>query len=298
MSSIANIENLVGPPIEVTDTLLERCREKGQFGPLTFELYKETAGLVCVSSGAYFAPAELEMKLGRNQAICAGLLVRISKYMLSVIKLSADIEHGETVESLNRCIIESTVNLQYLLLKDEGAIYDRFVKKSLVAERELYDMIQENVQSRGGDQFAIEQSMLKSIANTCQQSGIDVEDIDPKPGSWGGSFRDKLTALGFDWTGYTALERIPSHAVHGDWVDLVLNHLFWKEDGFELNFDHLTTDGELLTPVGLFAIEAARQYLDKYFARDIAYPLHDRLGSVQARLMKVETSRADWRTVS
>ncbi len=237
------------------------------------------------------------MKLDRNQAICVGLLVRISKYMLSVVKLSADIEHGEAVEALNRCIIESAVNLQYLLLKDEGAIYDRFVKNSLVAEREFYDMIQENVQSRGGDQLIIEQSMLKSIMNICQQSGILLEDIDPKPGSWGGSFRDKLTTLGFDWTGYTILERIPSHAIHGDWVDLVLNHLLWKEDGFEPNFDHLTTDGKLLTPVGLLAIEAARKYLDKYFARHIVKPLHNRLESVQARLMKVETSREDWRIV-
>ena len=145
--------------------MLEACRANNQFGALVYELYKETARLVCVSSGAYFGHGGIEMKLDRNQAICAGLLVRISKYILSVIKLSSDIEHGETVQALNRCILESAVNLRYLLLKDDDAIYDKFVKNSLVAERELYDMIQENVRGRGGDRLAIEQSMLNSITN-------------------------------------------------------------------------------------------------------------------------------------
>ena len=83
--------------------------------------------MVCVSNGACFGHDSIEMKLDRNQAICAGLLVRISKYMLSVVKLSSDIEHGETVQALNRCIIESIVNVRYLLVKDSEAVYDRFV---------------------------------------------------------------------------------------------------------------------------------------------------------------------------
>ena len=297
MGLIDNIENLAGPPVQVTEGVLETCRSNGEFGPLIFELYKETARLVCVSTGAYFGPAGVEMKLDRNQAISAGLLVRISKYMLSVAKLCADIEHGETVEALNRCILESSVNLQYLLLKDDDKLYDRFVKSSLVAERELHDMIQENIQARGGEELVIERSMLSSLKSTFETSGVTAKEVDPKTGSWGGSFRDRLKALGFDWQAYTALERIPSHAIHGDWVDLVLNHLLRKEDGFEPNFDHLKTDGELLTPVGFFVIQAARQYLDKYFGRHTAEPLYERLESVEARLMKVETSREDWQVV-
>ena len=86
MDLIDNID-LAGPSVEVTEDVLEACRASNQFGALAYELYKETARLVCVSSGAYFGHGGIEMKLDRNQAICAGLLVRISKYMLSVIKL-------------------------------------------------------------------------------------------------------------------------------------------------------------------------------------------------------------------
>ena len=291
------VGSLVGPPVEVTEEMLEACRANDQFGALVYELYKEAVGLVCVSSAVHFGDTADAIKLNRNQAICAGLLVRIVKYMASVVKLSANVEHGETVQALNRCIIESAVNLRYLLLKNEDEVYDRFVKNGLVAERELYDIIQGNIKARGGEQLAIEQGMLNSIKDTCEQSGLTVEEINPRAGSWGGSFRDKLTALGYDWPAYTVLERLPSHAIHGDWVDLVKNHLLPKGDGFEPNYDRLNTDGELLSPIGIFVVAAARDYLDKYFDLPDAEPLHQRLDSVQERLMRVESARQDWQTV-
>ena len=291
------VGTLVGPPVEITEEMLEACQENDQFGALVYELYKEAGSLVCVSSAVYFGDTPDAIKLNRNQAICAGLLVRIAKYMVSAVKLSADIEHGETVQALNRCIIESAVNLRYLLLKDDDEVYDRFVKNGLVAERELYDMIQGNIGARGGEQLAIEQGMLNSIKDKCEQSELTVEEINPKAGSWGGSFRDKLTALGYDWPAYTVLERITSHAIHGDWVDLVNNHLLPKDDGFEPNYDRLRTDGELLSPIGIFVVDAAQAYLEKYFDLPDAEPLHQRLDSVQQKLRKVEAARQDWQTV-
>ena len=277
MEGIDDLDRLVGPPLEVTEEMLQTCRQEWQFGALVYELYKEAGVLVHVSTTIHLDDTADAIKLNRNQAICAGLLIRIVKYMLSAVKLSADVEHGETVQALNRCIIESAVNLRYLLIKDNDEVYDRFVKNSLVAERELYDTIQGNIKGRGGEQLAIEQSMLNSIKDTCEQSGLTVEEINPNAGSWGGSFRDRLTTLGYDWPAYTALERIPSHAIHGDWVDLVKNHLLFKVDGFEPNYDHLKTDGELLSPVGIFVVEAVRDYLNKYFDLPDAEPLHQRL---------------------
>ena len=291
------MESLLGPRVEVTDDVLEACQANDQFGALVYELYKETVRLVCASSGAYFGNGDDTIKLDRNQAICAGLMVRIFKYMLSVVKLCSDVEHGESVQALNRCIIESAVNLRYLLHKDDAAVYDRFVKSSLAAERELYDFIQENIKARGGEEFLVEQSMLRSIMEVCKQSGVKPEEVDMKAGSWGGSFKDRLIALGYDWPAYTALERIPSHAIHGDWVDLFKNHLLYSSYGYEPNYDHLTTDGELLSPVSIFVVDAALEYLDKYFEGDAIAPLFQRLSSVRERLRMVESARHDWQTV-
>ena len=297
MDSNTDIECYLGSPVEVTDEMLQVCRDKGQFGSLLFDLYKEAGGLLTVTSAAYVGYSGDAVKLERNQAICAGLLVRISKLMISVVKVSSEIEHGETVQALNRCIIESIVNVRYLLLKDSEAVYDRFVKNGLRAERELYDIIQENIKSRDGEQLAIEAGMLKSILDKCELSGVTIDEINPKAGSWGGSFENRVKALGFGESAYTILQGIPSHAIHGTWMDLLNNHLLRKEDGFEPNFDHTQTDGELLMPVAFLAAEAAKEYLDSYFGRSLAEPLYERLDSLQARLMKVETSRQDWEIV-
>ena len=123
------LRRLVGPPVEVAEEVIETCRTNEQFGALVYELYKEAGSLVCVTSAAYFGDKGDAIKFDRNQAICVGLLVRISKLMVSVVKLSADIEHWDTVMALNRCIIESTVNLRYLLFKDDDRVYDGFVNK-------------------------------------------------------------------------------------------------------------------------------------------------------------------------
>ena len=42
----------------------------------------------------------------------------------------------------------------------------------------------------------IEHGMLQSITRTCENSDVKIEDIDTKAGSWGGSYRDRLEAIG------------------------------------------------------------------------------------------------------
>ncbi len=291
------IENHIRPPIEVSDEIIQACREAGQFGSLLFDLYKEAAGLLTLTSASYAGHPGDTVKLARNQAICAGLLVRISKLMLSVIKLSSDIEHGETVQVLNRCIIESMVNVRYLLLKNSDAVYDKFVKNGLRPERELYDVIHENISSRGGERLAIEDSMLQSILDKCESSGVMVDEINVKAGSWGGSFQDRVKALGFGEEANAILQGIPSHAIHGTWMDLLNNHIIRGNGGFEPNFEHTQTDGELLTPVAVLVAEAAKEYLDRYFGHKMVAPLYDRLESVQERLLRVESARQDWQIV-
>ena len=51
----ADIESHIGPPKEVTDEIIQACREKGQSGSLLFDLYREAGGLLTVTSAAYLA---------------------------------------------------------------------------------------------------------------------------------------------------------------------------------------------------------------------------------------------------
>jgi hypothetical protein len=87
----------------------------------------------------------------RNQAICAGLLVRIAKFMLVVVQLGAKGDRAEVVAALKRSILESAINLEFLARSNDDKFFDQFVKLSLGPERELYDLIQSNIAARSGE---------------------------------------------------------------------------------------------------------------------------------------------------
>ena len=296
MTELQNeIEELLGPAVQVNDEVIRACQERDEFGGLSFALFKEAAGIVWVTCNAYYETGD-GPTMNLNQAVCAGFLSRISKIMVSVAKLSSGEEHGEVVQILNRCILESSVDLQYLLLKDDDAMYERFVKFGLKGERELYDIIQKNITNRNGQELEIERDMLLSIARTCEDSGVKIEEINSRAGSWGGSYRDRMTEIGLE-EGYPIFQGMTSQAVHGSWSDLIRNYLNKSDTGYEPKPDHTQTEGKLFGPTALFATNAAKVYIDRFFDPREAEPLVYRLDDLQQRLALVENSRPGWEPV-
>ena len=287
------LDKLVGQSIRVDEEVLRTCREKGEFGELSFNLYREAIALVWVTCNAYGQTVSNGMSLTRNQAVCAGLLSRVSRLMMSVLKLSSGTEHGETVPILSRCILESSIDLQFLLKKDDDTIYERFVETGLKGERELYDIIKCSIRQRNGRELEIEQSMLASINKVCEESGVKIEDIDPKAGSWGGSYRDRLKAIDLG-DSYPILQGITSQSVHGSWSDLIRNYLNKCGSGYEPKPDHTQTDGNMFGPIALYATNAAKAYIRKYFDPTDAESFIQRLDDLQNRLAWVESSRPGW----
>ena len=294
MTELQNeIEELLGPAVQVNDEVIRACQERNEFGGLSFALFKEAAGTVWVTCNAYYDEGNGPTIL-RNQAVCLGLLSRISKLMASVLKLSSEVEHGETVQILYRCIPESSIDLQYLLKKDDDTVFERFIKVGLKSERELYDIIQENI--RNGQELEIERDMLRSIIRTCEDSGVKIEEINPRAGSWGGSYRDRMKEIGLA-EGYPFFQGMSSQAVHGSWSDLVRNYLNKSETGYEPKADHTQTEGKFFGPTALFATNAAKVYIDKFFDPREAEPLVQRLDDLQRRMALVEDSRPGWEPV-
>ncbi len=144
------VHGLLSEPVAVNDEILDQCVQQASFSSLAFELYKEVGTVLAVCAHSYTSKDQSEEVLVRNQAICAGLLVRITKLMIAVAHLSSSGERGEVILALNRLILESSTNLRFLLLKNEERFYDQFVKMSLGPERELHDVIQNNIKARSG----------------------------------------------------------------------------------------------------------------------------------------------------
>jgi len=253
------LSELTGNYTDVSSIKKENCTE------LAFYLFRETAILVILVSSILKSIDDDNKALPRNQAICAGLLVRIMKFMGAVLSLMIDRvrDHGEVIMATNRCIIESSINLKFFCDKASEQDFDLFVKSGLGPDKELFDNIQENISNRGHE-LPIETRMLRSINNLFRISGIsDLTELDNIP-RWK-SYKAILRELDLE-SAYASLQRIPSHLVHGTWPDLAMHHLEVIDDGFEPNLDSITPDSRLLCPTINLVLLSVKAYIEKYFS--------------------------------
>lgn len=191
--TVEELEKSLMPRVDVAG--VENQKDIENVNALVFELYKEASSVLNLAAHLLDEAANAKGGWPRNQAMCAGLMIRISKFMLVVTQLSAKRDRADVVFVLNRSILESAVNLEFLLTKNDAAIFDQFVKFSLGPERELYDSIQANIAERGGELLPIEKRMLDSINRVCQASGVKIEEVNQKYGDWGGGLRQRLKVL-------------------------------------------------------------------------------------------------------
>jgi hypothetical protein len=214
----------------------------------------------------------------------------MSKFMLVVTQLSAKGDRAEVVSALNRSIMESAVNLQFLVTAQDERFFDQFAKFSLGPERELYDLIQANISERGGEVWPIEKRMLQSIDEVCTASGVKIEEVNRRYGDWGGGVRERLKILKKEEQ-YVGMQRMPSHAVHGTWVDLYKNHLEHDPQNtvFAPDPKFSWVDTRHLAPTAIHVLEATKPYLERFFSRIPESRLVlDRIDDLTNRLFEVD----------
>lgn len=287
---------LMGEPVAVNDNVLQECITKNSFSPVAFKLYEEAMKVLTVCSCTYSSSTPEECALPRNQAICAGLLLRIVSVMRSVATLVIHTPNcANVVFALNRFITESATNLRFLAVKREERFFDQFVRFSLAPERELYDVIRKNIADRDGEMLPIEQRMLRSIDRVCRLSGVTINKVQPKAGNWGGSLRDRLIALGEDES-YAMQQRIPSHSVHGTWVDLINHHLTVVDDnGFRPKPDQARVDSRLMLPVCVLALKAAHTYIEVFIPPlPERESLLERITDLTQRIITLDEAHEGW----
>lgn len=292
------IEELLPKETSVTDEVIAKCQSEGDFTNLAFELFKEAACLTSVVSCSYKTELPTKFPWERNQAICAGLLTRTVKFMLAVGRLYASGDSAEVSLALCRSILESATNVRFLLLKNSQELFDKFVLFSLTPERRLFDEIQINIQARGGTILPIEQRMLESIEKTRAVSNVRLEDAPTKFTNWGGDLLQKLQQLKIA-NRYTPHQRVMSHSVHGDWVDLMFFHLSHEAGQFGPNPDSCPEEPALFLPTSFVVLEAATDYLQHYYpsATDSTL-LQKRISDLTDRIKRVVQAHESLRCIN
>jgi len=282
------VDDWLGPRVDVKP--IHECKTLHESGGIAFELYKEACRLVAFVAHLLDETAAAKGGFARNQAICAGLMVKISKFMLSVVQLSTGDDRGEVVLALNRVIFESAVSLEFLVRSKDDKYFDQFVEFSLGPEREIFDQIQANIIARGGGVWPIEKRLLDSIARTCAASGMKIENVQRRHRDWGENVRERLKALGKESL-YATVYRMPSHAVHGTWPDLFTGHLTYDEEAkvFQPEPKWTRVGSRLLAPLAVLVLEAVDPYVEKFFASiPESRSLRERIGDLHDRLLEAD----------
>jgi len=283
------IAEMLGPKVDISSLDNETSRSK--VTTLAFELYKEAIRVLNLAACILDRASSASGGLSRNQAICAGLLIRMVKFMIAVLDLTCKNDRGEVVLSLNRSIMESAFDLEFLVRADDDKHYDDFVRYSLGAERESYDLVHANIAKRGNDTvLPIEKRILRSLARLCEVSGVKIEDVHPKWGSWAGGLKQRLQFLQKEEQ-YVFMHRVPSNAVHGTWVDLYKQHLDYNSQTkrFMPRSKWRPTDARVYGPTGVLVLDAVKPYVEKFFSTipesklllERVDDLHDRIIAVE-----------------
>lgn len=171
--------------------------------------------------------------ISKDEAILGGNLTRLIKLNTSLLQNVC--EHKlEICFILNRCIAETYVNCKYLLVEGEEKVYRNYIKYSLITEKELWNTITANIKARDGETFDIENRMQQSIRNSFEQSDFDMDDVS-RSSKWK-SIKSRADLVA-DEMFYSVFYGIASHSIHGNWQDILYNHLKKSEDRFTLNLE-------------------------------------------------------------
>jgi hypothetical protein len=289
VDGIQHLTRLLPDPVVPPTPTIAAGHDEDDILDLALALFREAAIAIGVCGSTYRGPGP--RRLNRKQAICAGLVIRMVKLLRGILAVVEGDAPRDVVMVLDRCVFETATNLRFLLSKyHDDSLFERFVARSLGTERELYELIRSNIRARNDLVLPIETRMLTSIENVCGASGLHIHDVPTKHSDWGGGLRHRCEALEIGER-YVCGQRMPSHATHGTWVDLIVHHLNGGPDHFSIEPRYKTSDPRLLIPTAAIAIEAATHYVLALFPWDApdAIALADRLDGLQRRMAAIDS---------
>lgn len=242
---MSGLEGLTPLP-EFDDETVARCRASRDPMPMLFEWFKHVALLAhdvaCIdpaSDGFRDWPSVF-------QAALRGSLHRCCRLMLSIGKLTKDHQCAETVQIIDRAIVETAVRVQWLCNHPDPDVgFRQYLADGLRYDIFLEDRIKANTEQRGGQSQPRELRMLRSIELCRHTAGMTREQVASRAAGLP-TFEQMLKDLGYVEEHYIAFQRVLSHAVHGTWPDLIFHYITERDDG---GFDLVDIDHAVPRPI-------------------------------------------------
>ncbi len=254
--SIEELKALLPKPYNPEWDILDSTTNKEDFNEAAFKLLKQCSQ-VCVA----IAGIQIKESIGRNQAICTGLAIRLTKLARIVIR---DFSGRETFQQLTiaRQVFETASTLIYLLNdKGDNTRFDKFVQDSLVSEKVMLEDVERNIIARGGKALEIEKRLRKSIEKTAEAAGIqEISQLPARKNIGYPNIEERMKYLG---NGVYGAYRSGSSEVHGNWTDLYKHHLIEVgRDAFLPNPDNPEVQPNVATTTTSVLARVFSAYLD------------------------------------
>ena len=229
--SLLTLNDFTLPKTKVDVEEIKKYDSEDEFMWLAVELFKEVSKITAILSCTYrLGEKGNPRNWNRNEAILGGLMVRINKLQISIFDQICQ-NHMEIAVILFRCLAESLINLEYLLKRDSEELFDEYIEYSLREEKRLLNKIDENIAKRGFE-VPIENRMRHSIDRAFKTSSFSPAQVhETKWKPWGEKIYERAKTLGMERE-YFGLFSLPSHAVHGNWQDLITYHLNYQNGDF------------------------------------------------------------------
>ncbi len=280
---------------EVSEDVLSNLGSESDFMRVAVELLKEIG--VITSYVISVIPTDRlgrRREWNRNEAILVGLLVRLSKLQQAITDQVCQ-HRLEIAHILYRCLVETTVNLLFLLERNSDQLFQDYVEYSLGKEKQLLDFIEQNIKERG-EELPIEGRMRRSILDYAHQSRVDLSGLQAKK-SWGGNLFERARALGMDAM-YLGLFGLPSHNVHGNWQDLLTYHLKERDGNFRPTGEWHVPRPQLVNTATILSAKACHRYLKELPACGDNDRLRQRIGAVVDKALALERAHEGFLTSS
>ena len=245
--------------IELDENVICQYIHESQFMEVCVELFKEIGNITIIISNIMNQDDDGNViKLTRNEAIIIGNIVRLSKLIVAFIAEICE-KRAEISDILSRCIFENLINLNYFLkYKNDNSIFDDYVLSSLKTEIKLYNDINKNISQRGFV-VPIEDRMLKSIEITVSESDFKIDEVLETKKKFKSIYEKARDVFGEK--SYLYLISLPSHAVHGNWQELLVHNLIIDKEGFLPNDDWSHPRPQTINAIAKFSIEFLINYI-------------------------------------
>jgi len=266
---------------------LKSTADEEPFVDAGFELLKDVAHDVTIlGHSGRLATDGTHVPFTRDEAILGGLIVRIMK--LTHAFLHGASNQGEEIANyFLRGLAETSLNVRFLIHENSPEMFQAFVATSFRNDKRLLDVIEQNIERRGGTVLPIEHRMLESIDRTLRRSGITRADIPSNRTDMWPNFEARLAALNMG-DAYAGVFGGPSSYIHGTWHELLFYNLTEVEGGFELDPTSGRLRPELLLSLVILIAEALIEYIDYLFSDYVeAQYLKERLLRAKEKALRV-----------